>query len=206
MASLPDRREAFWAHVAAFGALWGAIEITLGSFLNTLRFPFSGTVLSCLGTIIMVAGRQILPRRGASLATGLVAALCKSISPGGIILGPMIGISSEAVLVELALLPAPRSRLCAAAGGMLAAVWSTCQKIITQSVFYGAGILALYLAILRRARDWLGLPAEAGWWALAALLAVVLAMGAAAGLLGRRIGVDARRRAPALGEGAAHGC
>ena len=184
----------FWAHVAAFGALWGGIEITLGSFLNTLRIPFGGTVLASLGAMLLVAARQLMPQRGASIATGIVAALCKSISPGGIILGPMVAITVEAFLVEVALLIAPRAWASAATAGVLAAVWSTFQKVISQVVFYGAGVITLYLTALRRARDWLGLPLEAGWWALFALLAVVVAAGAAAGLAGRRIGAESVER------------
>jgi hypothetical protein len=184
----------FWSHVAAFGALWGGIEITLGSFLHTLRLPFGGTLLSSIGAMLLVAARQLLPRRGATLCTGIVAALCKSISPGGVILGPMIAIATEGLLVELALLLAPRARLSAIAAGGLCALWSTFQKVITQVVFYGAGVIALYLAALRSARDWLGLPASAGWWALLGLLAVILVLGGGAGLLGRRIGLRSRER------------
>jgi hypothetical protein len=190
----------FWAHVAAFGALWGSIEITLGSFLNTLRIPFGGTLLASLGAMLLVAARQIMPRRGASIATGVVAALCKSISPGGIILGPMVAITVEALLVEVALLVAPRARASAAAAGVLAATWSTFQKVISQVVFFGAGVITLYLTALRRARDWLGLPLTAGWWALFALLAIVAALGAAAGLAGRRIGAESVERLSLEGE------
>ena len=190
----------FWAHVAAFGALWGSIEITLGSFLNTLRIPFGGTLLASLGAMLLVAARQIMPRRGASIATGIVAALCKSISPGGIILGPMIAITVESLLVEVALLVAPRAWASAAAAGVLSAMWSTFQKVISQVVFFGAGVITLYLAALRRARDWLGLPLTAGWWALFALLTVVVAVGAAAGLAGRHIGAESMERLSLEGE------
>ena len=184
----------FWAHVTAFGALWGSIEITLGSFLHSLRLPFGGTLLASLGAMLLVAARQILPWRGATLCTAIVAALCKSISPGGVILGPMVAIATEGLLVELALLLAPRSRLSSVAAGSLCALWSTFQKVITQVVYYGAGVLSLYLAALRRGRDWLGLPASAGWWAVVVILAVVLVLGGGAGLLGRRIGQRSREQ------------
>lgn len=190
MSAAAGRGERFWAHVAAFGALWGSIEITLGSFLHTLRLPFGGTLLASLGAALLVAARQLEPRRGSTLAIGVVAALCKSISPGGVILGPMLGITSEALLCELALWLAPRARPSAAAAGVLAALWATFQKVLTQVVVYGAGVIALYLAALRRARDWLGLPADAGWWALATFLSVLVLLGATAGLLGHRIGRD----------------
>lgn len=88
------------------------MEITLGSFLHTLRLPFSGTSLAAVSAALLVAQRQMLPRRGLSLTTGIVAAVCKSVSPGGVIFGPMVGITVEAA----------RWRRCGAGGS--ASEWS----------------------------------------------------------------------------------
>ena len=180
-----------WSHVAAFGALWGALEITLGAFLHVMRLPLVGVLMASLGAMLLVAARQVYPRRGTTLATGVVAALCKSISPGGIILGPMIGIATEGALVEAALLAAPRSRLCAVLAGVLCALWAAFQKLIMQVVFYGSDVLSLYLAALVRARKWLALPDDAGWWALGLLLALLLLVGGGAGWVGRGVGQEA---------------
>lgn len=181
----------FWAHVTAFGALWGALEITLGAFLHTLRLPFVGVVLAAASAGLLVAQRHLLARRGLSLATGVVAALCKSLSPGGIILGPMIGITVEALLVELALLGSQRPGLFAALlAGALCSLWAAFQGLLTQYVVFGAGVVELYLAALRLAGRWLGLPVGAGWWVLALLVGTVALVGAGGGLLGRRLGRD----------------
>ncbi|MGI5862050.1 MAG: nucleoside-triphosphatase [Myxococcales bacterium] len=191
----PTSREAdlFWAQVTAFGALWGTIEITLGSFLHSLRLPFSGTLLAALGAVLLIAQRQLFPARGVTLATGIVAALCKSVSPGGVILGPMVGIATEAVLVELALLVAPRALGSGMAAGALCVGFAAFQKLVTQYVFYGGTVLELYLAALRKAGHLLGIERQA-WWVLAAALAVLAAMGAAAGALGRSLGQKSRAR------------
>lgn len=188
------QRNTFTAHVTAFGALWGFLEITVGSFLHTLRFPFAGILLASASAALLVGQRQLLPRRGVSLATGVVASLCKSLSPGGIILGPMIGILTEALLVEVALLPSSRAAACVALAGVLCALWAASQKLVTQYVLYGAKVIDLYLAALGKAGRWLGVSPAAGWWSLAALLVVVALMGGAGGLLGRKIGQDSVRR------------
>ncbi len=179
----------FWSYAAAFGALWGSVEITLGTFLNTLRLPFAGVILASIGVVFLVAARQIVPRRGTSIATGLVAALAKSLSPGGIILGPMIGILSEAAVVELVLLPAPRARPAAALAGIICALWAASQKILTQVLLYGSVVLDLYLTALGRARSWLDLPPSTGWWAAAGLSILIATIGATAGIIGHRVGV-----------------
>ena len=162
-AALASEAARFWAMVAAFGALWGALEITLGSFLHALKLPFGGTALGVVAAALLVAQRQVLPRRGLSLATGVVAALCKSVSPGGVILGPMIAITAEALLVELALLPAPRSRLAAAWAGALVVCWATFQKVIGQYVYLGEDIIDLYVALLEQGARTAGLSPAAGW-------------------------------------------
>ena len=204
MTSPSTRREAdlFWAQVTAFGALWGTIEITLGSFLHSLRLPFSGTLLATLGAVLLIAQRQLFPARGATLATGIVAALCKSISPGGVILGPMVGIATEAMVVEAALLLAPRALGSGMAAGVLCVGFASFQKLVTQYVFYGGTVLELYLAALRKAGQLLGIERQA-WWVLAAALALLAMVGAAAGALGRLLGEKSRARlAEARPEGA----
>jgi hypothetical protein len=182
----------FWSTAAAFGALWGTVEITLGSFLHTLRVPFTGAILASIGAALLVAQRQVAPARGLSLATAIIAALCKSLSPGGAILGPMIGISVEGLLVEVALLGMPRFVGSAVLAGALAAMWAVFQKVLMQFVLYGGTAIEVYKAVLKRAGEWLG-RADAGWWIAAVLLAIIAAIGAAGSVLGWRVGRDASR-------------
>jgi hypothetical protein len=189
-AAPPAARDLFWAHAAAFGAFWGTLEITLGSFLHTLRLPFTGALLAALGAGLLVAARQLRPARGGSLAAAGIAALCKSLSPGGVIFGPMVGILLEGALVELALLPAPRARLGAAVAGALAALMAGTQKFVVQFLFYGGTLFELYVALLRRAGEWLGAP-DSGFWIVAALLGLLALLGALGGLLGWKVGRDA---------------
>ena len=162
-AAPPTRADLLWVQAAAFGALWGTVEITLGSFLHTLRVPFSGAILGSLSAALLAAHRQMFPVRGSSLAVSLVAALCKSLSPGGIILGPMLGILSEGVVMELLFLPAPRSLVACAAGGAICSVMASVQKVFVSYLVYGGTILELYLALLRKAGEWLGVRGG-GWW------------------------------------------
>jgi hypothetical protein len=192
-AATTRKTDVFWSHAAAFGALWGSLEITVGSFVHALHLPLAGVLLAALGGALLVAQRQILPLRGISLATGLVAALCKSVSPGGIILGPMIGIAIEGLLVELAFF-LPHSRGAALLAGGLCAFWATCQTILSKVVFYGTDVLLLYLAALRRAGGWLGLSESTGWRSLLGFLAGLCLLGATLGLFGYRVGVVTQQR------------
>lgn len=185
--NLDLRRRRRWAYVAAFGATWGALEITAGSFLHTLKLPFAGVMLACLGAALLVAQRQLLPDRGVTAATGLVAALCKSLSPGGVIFGPMLGISVEALLVELALFAAPRAWPSALLAGVLAAEWALSQKLLVQVLFYGGDVITLYLTLIERGAAGLHLPPGSPWQVLAWVVALPALAGLAAGFLGHRL-------------------
>lgn len=192
-AVLASERKRFWAHAAAFGALWGTVEVTLGSFLHTLRLPLSGAVLASLAAGLLVAQRQIFSQRGSSAATAVVAALCKSISPGGVILGPMVGITVEGLLVELALLVVPGALPSVVLAGALCALWATLQKLLTQYLLYGGSILELYGKLITQAGVQIGWP-DGGWWALATLGVLLTLMGGVGAWLGRSIGLQVRGR------------
>ena len=91
------------ATIAVFGTLWGLSEISLGSVLKSLNIPFSGAVLSAIGLAIALVGRSFVPKKGSTLFVGVIAMLLKLFSLGGVIIGPMVGIFSEALVAEIVL-------------------------------------------------------------------------------------------------------
>lgn len=184
----------FWAYAASFGAAWGSLEILVGSFLHALRLPFSGMLLASAGAALLVAERQLLDKRGLSLATGIVAASCKSLSPGGVILGPMLGISAEAALVELALLAGASQYPTAMIAGALAALWPLCQKVLVTYVVYGGRFIDLCVTAIRKASSWIGVSETTGWWTLTGIAALLGLIGAMAGALGCNVGRECRNR------------
>lgn len=194
MVSAPaGARQVRWAYAAAFGAAWGSLEIVVGSFLHATHVPLTGPILATAGAALLVAERQLVTARGVCLATGLVAAACKSLSPGGVILAPMLGIAGEAALVELALLVAPRRAGSAALAGLLASWFPVAQKLLMQLVLYGTGILTLYTAAIRRVAQWLGGGPGLGWVLVAGAAAALGVVGATGGVLGLRAGRECRR-------------
>jgi hypothetical protein len=203
-----DASARFWAHAATFGALWGALEATVGSFLHAVRVPFGGTLLAASGAALLLSLRVVHPRRGVMLAAGAVCAFVKMVAPSTSVLGPMVGILVESALIELACLPFADlgrkgpSAASAALGGALATIWSLSQKVLVQVVLFGAPIVAWYADLLARAEAWLGLPRAGGLWVAGPFVALVAALGAGAALVGLRAGRAARARAIAPSTGA----
>lgn len=184
----------FWAHAATFGALWGALEATVGSFVHAVKIPFGGTMLAACGAALLLALRVLYPQRGVIIAAGAVCAFVKMVAPSTLILGPMIGILVEATLVELACLPFGARAPSAALGGALATTWSLSQKVLTQVVLFGTPILSWYGDVLTRAEAWLKLPRSGGLWVAAPFVATIATLGAAAALVGLRAGRVASQR------------
>ena len=196
--SMESDRERFWAYATTFGALWGAIEATAGSFLHALKVPFAGTLLAACGATLLVALRVLCPRRGVVLAAGLVCALVKLTSPGTVLVGPMVGIVMESLLVEIACLPLGAKAPTAVLGGALATAWALVQKVLTQVVLFGAPVILLYREVLVRAEAWLGLPRTLGVTIALPFLLIVMAIGGLGGL----VGLSAGRRVEAEPDGA----
>lgn len=184
----------FWGYAATFGALWGAVEITAGSFLHAVKIPFSGVVLAGLGAALLVVLRIQLPERGVVLTAGLICAGIKILSPAGSVIGPMVAIVAESLLVELALLPAGVNWVSAGLSGSLTATWSIGQKLFTQTVFFGAPIIEIYHGILRQAERVLRMPPADGAFAASLFLCIVIVLGAGLAMTGLLIGRAARRQ------------
>lgn len=166
------------AILAVFGALWGLVEISLGSVLKTLNIPLSGVVLSAIGLTIALAGRVFVPRRGSTLFIGVIAMLLKLFSLGGVIVGPMVGIFTEALVAELVLSLAGRPRRSVfVLAGALGVAWVLLQPFVTGPILFGRTVFVVWLDLLDRGNQLLGLETSAVLWIVLGLLAIHLAIG-----------------------------
>ena len=187
-------RARFWAHAATFGALWGAIEATVGGFVHAVKMPFGGTALAATGAALLLALRVVYPKRGVVIAAGAVCACVKMVAPSTLILGPMIGIMVESLLIEVACAPFGARVGSAAVGGALATLWALTQKVLVQVVLYGAPVIGLYREVLSRAETWMGLPKTGGTSVVVGFAGIVAAIGATTALIGLRAGRVALQR------------
>lgn len=184
----------FWGYAATFGALWGAVEITAGSFLHAMKLPFSGVVLAGIGAALLVSLRTIQPARGIVFTAGIVCAGIKLLSPAGAVIGPMAAILVEAMLVELTLAPAGANAVSGGVAGALASFWAVAQKLITQTLFFGMPVIGIYKGVLLQGARWLHLPASGGVWVAGAFLFTVMLVGAGLGVAGSLVGTTTRRQ------------
>jgi hypothetical protein len=133
-----------WTKAAVIGGLWASFEIVIGSFLHNMHLPFSGSILTFFATILLIAFYQVWPEKGLIWRAGLVCALMKSISPSGIILGPMTGIFMEALLADLVLRMIGNNIAGFLAAGMASQLSAILHKAGSLLILYGIDIVRIY--------------------------------------------------------------
>ena len=172
------------ATIAVFGALWGISEISLGSVLKSLNVPFSGAVLSAIGLTIAMIGRLFVPKKGSTLFIGVIAMLLKLFSLGGVIMGPMVAIFTEALVAEIVLSLSGKSRLFSfLLAGAFGVAWTLAQPFVTGPLLFGRSLFVVWLDLLDTGSRLLGLNETAAIWIVFSLLGVYLFIGCIAGWL-----------------------
>jgi hypothetical protein len=189
-----------WVYIAVFGALWGAIEITLGAYLHVIFPPLAdtflvGVILAGLGGLIALTGRHFVPHTGSVLMIGVVTALLKALSLGGVKIGPMVAILAESLLIEAGLLLTRRpTRWAFALAGALAVSWNFIHKFAMMRLLFGEGIYEVAVKMIKDGSKLLGLDVRYSIAILVTLLFIRLVVGAVAGWLAWDLGGAVRRR------------
>lgn len=177
------------ATIAVFGVLWGIVEISLGSLLKSFHIPLSGAVLGAIGLTIAMIGRLFVPRKGSTFFIGVIACILKLFSLGGVIIGPIIGILSEALIAELALSLGgkPRQILFVLAGG-LGVLCTILTPFITNPLLYGRSLMVTWLNMLDQGSRLLGLRDDAILLIMLGVMGIHILLGGMAGWFAWSIG------------------
>ncbi len=181
--------------LTVFGTLWGVVEISLGSLLHALNIPLSGAILAAAGITIALIGRLFVPRRGSTFFIGVVAMILKLFSIGSVVVGPMIGILIEATIAEIILTVFGRpTRLSFVVAGALGVLWTLGQPFFTGLVLFGRDIFIIWLDLIDRGSQLLGIDSDAVIWILAILMAAHIIAGTLAGFLAWSAGASLKAR------------
>ncbi len=181
--------ESIWLKAAVTGGLWASVEIIIGSFFHNLRLPFAGTILAANSTILMIAFYQMWPEKGLIWRAGLVAALMKSISPSAIILGPMIGIMTEALIIEFFIRFFGNNLISLSIGGALSVSSALIHKIVSLLILYGFNIVKIYVNIYDFLARQVRIKNADPWVLVFIVLVVYILFGILSAFTGYRIGI-----------------
>ncbi len=187
-----------WTYAAVFGSLWAAAEVSVGALLSAARVPLSGLLMASVGVVCLVTARRLMPAVGSSLLMGCVVAFLKVFSLGGFIVGPVVGILTQALLVELAMTVTFSRAVGSLLGGALALASAPAWLLLSAAVLTGPEAtvaLERALRVAAAAVGWRGpVTGVVAAWALgtSAILGAVVGAGAwhLAGRVARRLGAS----------------
>ncbi|NOZ74207.1 MAG: hypothetical protein GXO90_02365 [FCB group bacterium] len=164
-----------------FGGLWGLSEATMGNLLHLFHVPFSGSVLSATGLVILLIARSTRNKRGSSLLMAAVAASIKLMSFTFVKVGPFVGIMMEGVLTEVIFLMLGTGWIAFLMTGLVIGVYPLIQEIVTKTILFGMDFIPVILEMIEEISRKIG--GQAGWWALGLYVGLHLTVGVlAAGL------------------------
>ena len=181
-------------YIAIFGAIWGAVELTLGSYLHVIFPPLAdtflvGMIMASLGVIVALVGRHFVPKTGAVFMIGVVAAILKMISIGGVTVGPMVAILAESLLMELGLLIARKhTRWGFVLAGALALAWNFFHKFIMMYILFGKGVYEVYAGMVKQGASLLHIDLSYALLIIVFLLLIRLVAGGLAGWIAWDLG------------------
>jgi hypothetical protein len=171
-----------WTFAALFGALWGAVELTLGTTLMLARVPLSGVLMGLIGLLCLVTLRRLQPVPGVCLLAGAVALFLKVFTIGGLHPGPLIGIGLDALVVEAVLTLTGGRRFGVVVSGALVAAVAPLQLLLMLWLFAGGEVLQAYLRPLQAALSSVGLGGLSSTGIVTVVIGLVAAVGAVGGL------------------------
>jgi nucleoside-triphosphatase THEP1 len=177
------------------GSLWASFEIIVGSFLHNLHLPFSGASLTFASVLLVIAFVQFWNDKGLIWRAGLICALMKSLSPSAVILGPMIGIMTEAFIIEIIVRLMGRNLVSYMVAGGLAVTSALIHKVISLLILYGFDIIKIFEGIYQYALKQLKFPDIEPLKLVIILVALYLVAGFIASVLGYIMGRNFKRTA-----------
>jgi len=180
-------------YIAVLAALWIGSENILGAQLHAMNIPFNGVPLTAIAIFLMVIGRSLVPKAGSTILMGVVVALLKILSIGGVVLSPMIAILMEALLVELSMTALGTTQLASLIGGMLAEIWSLVHPFVIQPLLFGAEMLVIYQKTLTAGSKLLGVDPSNVIMIVLVIVVLHAVVGLVAGLVGWRFSSRAKR-------------
>ncbi len=194
LGSTEKNKREIWLKATVIGSLWASMEIILGSFFHNLRIPLAGTWLTVISIIFIIAFLQIWKEKGILWRAGLICALMKSVSPSAILIGPMIGIFSEAILIDASTRILGRNFIAYAVGGSLAMISTLMHKVFTLLIYYGFNLVQLIKNLYQFSVKQLGIPGLKPEKALFILLVFYVILGFISSFLGYLIGKKASKK------------
>lgn len=164
----------------------------MGTFLHLIRFPFSGLLLGQIGLFILLNAGRIHYRRGNLVLMAMISAFIKTVAISTVKLGPVVGILSEALLIEAVIMQMGFSRISFMTAGLLVSLLPVLINLTNKTITFGLTFveyLVDFVNSLSRIFHF-----AAGWYLVLLYFLLHFSMGIFSGWFTWRVSTDIQKR------------
>ena len=169
---------------ALFGALWGVIEVSLGTILHASKIPFRGTVLTIIAVVLITISRSFINYKGSIIVISSVAATLKLITLPGFNITPFIAIMMQGIIAEIVFSSLTYNLISSLLTGSLILLYTLIHSLIMQGIFFGFGIYNVYMGIMNSIGKAINYEGEMSLILIPVIVFLYIFFGAVAGWFG----------------------
>jgi len=169
---------------ALFGALWGVIELSLGTVLHASKLPFRGTILTIVAVVLISVSRSFITYKGSVIAISSVAASLKLITIPGFNITPFIAIIVEGIIGELVFTVLSYNFISSLITGSLILIYTLIHSFVMQGVFFGFNIYNVYIDIINSIGKSINYKGEISYLIIPLIVFIYIFLGSLAGWFG----------------------
>ncbi|HMN17371.1 MAG TPA: ECF transporter S component [Ignavibacteriaceae bacterium] len=169
---------------ALFGALWGVIEISLGTILHASKIPFRGTALTIIAVVLITTSRSFINYKGSVIAISTVAATLKLVTLPGFNITPFIAILMQGIIAEIIFSFFNYNFISSLLAGSAIMFYTLVHSLLMQGVFFGLGIYNVYIQVLNSAGKAINYEGEMSLILIPVIVLLYIISGAGAGWFG----------------------
>ncbi|KUG26819.1 hypothetical protein ASZ90_003335 [hydrocarbon metagenome] len=175
-------------NTAVFAAVWGLMEISIGTFLHASKIPFRGAIMSLAAILILVSARSVLNYKGSLIMLGIVTATFRLFLGVGFNITPFVAILIESLIAEIILNRVGFNRITSVITGAAIMMYTLLHGLIMQAVFLGIDIYKVYYELVLSFTNKIGLSENVVIIALLTVPVIHLIFGAVSASFGYSVG------------------
>ncbi len=136
--------------IALLAGCNAALELTLGNYLNYIRFPLTGSIMVGLNLVIYTLGFRMVPRRGTVATMGFITTAMNFFFGGSFKVWSLIAIFIEALLIEAIFSLWGAGFWQVMGAGLFSNFFTMIYSFFTLSIILGRGLTGSFMAVARR--------------------------------------------------------
>ncbi|MFC2131739.1 hypothetical protein ACFLSQ_09915, partial [Bacteroidota bacterium] len=152
-------------YTALFGAIWGIVELSLGTSLHLMKIPFRGIILSTFAIIVLTSAKPFVPYKGSLVLIGAITATFKAMSIGFVIT-PVMAIFFEGLIAEIIFMAFRFNAISSIFTGISIMLYTLMHGLISQAFFFGLNIYRIYFETLSKTLNFINVSEDNLIWVL----------------------------------------